>query len=100
MHKTKNEAVKRVFLPQNEWFCPCCRIYHWLLVHDLRMVLGAPLGYAADWTGPEQIQCKSRVTVNTALSETTRGEMSSMEQQQQTQGMIQDLKTLPGVSFL
>ncbi|MEQ2227690.1 hypothetical protein ILYODFUR_000871 [Ilyodon furcidens] len=27
-----------------------------------------------DQTGPEQIQCKSRVTVNTGLSETTEGE--------------------------
>ncbi|MED6252070.1 hypothetical protein ATANTOWER_006654 [Ataeniobius toweri] len=61
------------------------------------MVLGAPLNYTADCTGPEQMQCKSRVTVNTAPSQTTGGEVSSMEQQQQTQGMIQDLKTLPGV---
>ncbi|MEQ2251485.1 hypothetical protein ILYODFUR_011389 [Ilyodon furcidens] len=57
------------------------------------MVLGAPPGFAADWTGADTVQGYS---LYTALGESIGGEVSSIEQQQlQKQGMIQDLKALP-----
>ncbi|MEQ2221941.1 hypothetical protein ILYODFUR_020829, partial [Ilyodon furcidens] len=87
-------------MKQFNLFWTCYGIYHWLLLSDLPMVLGAPTGFAADRTRTDQSRySKSRVTVNTALSETTGGEAEQHGGAAATQEMIQDLKTPPGVIF-
>ncbi|MEQ2234192.1 Contactin-associated protein-like 5 [Ilyodon furcidens] len=47
----------------NEFFRTCCHIYHWLLLRDLRMVLGAPPGFTAERTRLD----RSRYRVNPGL---------------------------------
>ncbi|MEQ2178534.1 hypothetical protein GOODEAATRI_015069 [Goodea atripinnis] len=73
MHKTK-KRISLTGLASAEWVVLDLLPHLALAFIDLRMVLGAPPGFAADRTGPNQMQCKSRVTVNKALNDTTRGE--------------------------